>query len=108
MAVDVVTLLKSMIEDILGDKHAAAQYASDPQGTLAAQGVTERDLSGVNMRQVVGDVCGSMDLPSDTRSALQSYSSGGGQSYRGYSAPSSSGHSVDQVMQHLNYVTYAT
>ncbi len=109
MAVDVSALIKQLIENILGNHDTALQYAEDPQGTLAAQGITEHDLSGVDVPSLTGEVCGSMDLPDSTRTALQSYSSGGGSSSGGYSPPSSSyapSSSVDQVMQHLNYVTY--
>ncbi len=109
MAVDVAALVKQVIENILGNHDAALQYAEDPQGTLAAQGITDHDLSGVDVPKLTGDVCGSLDLPSDTKTALQSYASGGSSSSGGYSAPSSSyapSSSVDQVMQHLNYVTY--
>jgi hypothetical protein len=109
MAVDVAALVRQLIENILGNHTAALQYAADPQGTLAAQGITDHDLSGVDVPKLTGEVCGSMDLPAETRTALQSYSSGGSSSSGGYSAPSSSyapSSSVDQVMQHLNYVTY--
>jgi hypothetical protein len=109
MAVDVAALIKQLIENILGNHDAALQYAEDPQGTLAAQGIIDQDLTGVDVPTLTGEVCGSMDLPSGTKTALQSYSNGGGSSAGGYSPPSSSyapSSSVDQVMQHLNYVTY--
>jgi hypothetical protein len=109
MPVDAVAMLKNLIGDILHNHDAAAQFAADPTGTLAAQGVTEGDLSGVDMRQLVSEACSSPAVPAETRSALQSYTSGGGSSSGGYSAPgSSSGSSMDQVVQHLNYVTYET
>ncbi|MBX6358220.1 MAG: hypothetical protein IRZ05_20520 [Micromonosporaceae bacterium] len=102
MTINVAELLKQFIQDLLGNRDSALQFARDPHGTLAAQGITEGDLSTCDVRQVVSDVCNSGQVSTETRSALQSYTSGSsGPSY-------SHGHqSVDQVVQHLNYVTYA-
>ena len=102
MTINVTDLLKQFIQDLLGNRDSALQFARDPHGTLAAQGITEGDLSTCDVRQVVSDVCQSGHVSSETRGALQSYTSGSsGPSYH-------PGHqSVDQVVQHLNYVTYA-
>lgn len=111
MAVDVYAALKQLIESILGDRDQAAQFAGDPQGTLAAQGITDGDLSQVDVRQLVGECASGADLPDGPRQLLQSYSSGGGApaSYPVKPPPAGGGaQSPEQVVQHLNYVTYAT
>ncbi|HET6213559.1 MAG TPA: hypothetical protein VFE14_11915, partial [Micromonosporaceae bacterium] len=98
MTVNAVDLLRQLLEDIFSHRDSAAQFASDPYGTLAAKGITDADLSGVDVRQVVGDLCDSGAVSPEMRGALQGYTSGGG--------PSSSGHqSVDHVVQQLSYVT---
>jgi hypothetical protein len=102
MTINVADMLKQFIQDILGNRESALQFARDPHGTLAAQGVTEGDLSNCDVRQVVSDVAGSDQISGETRGALQSYTSGSsGPSYH------PGNQSVDQVVQHLNYVTYA-
>jgi hypothetical protein len=89
-------------------QQAALQYAEDPDGTLAEQGITDADLSGLDMRQLVADCAAGHDLPYSTQQSLQSYTSGGsGPSYP-VSHPPATSHSASEVVQHLNYVTYAT
>lgn len=106
MPVDVVEELESLIKNILGNRDAAQQYAEDPYGTLVSQGITEGDLEGLNMQQIVSDSCSGLDLPDGARSAVQSYTSGSGGG-GGYPAPPAGpATGVEQVMQHLNYVTY--
>lgn len=106
MPVDVVEELENLIKNILGNRDAAQQYAEDPYGTLVSQGITEGDLEGLNMQQIVADSCSGLDLPESARSAVQSYTSGGGGG-GGYPAPPAGpATGVEQVMQHLNYVTY--
>lgn len=102
MAVDVAQAIQDLIQRILGDRETALQYAEDPEGTLAAQGVTDGDLSGLDMFQLVSETCGNVP-------GLQNYgpsTSGGGGGASSPPPPSSTGQSVDQVMQHLNHVTY--
>ena len=106
MAVDVVEALQKLIQSILSDRDTAVQFVEDGEGMLAAQGITEGNLEGLDMRQIVSDSCTGMDLPDSVRGAVQNYS-GGGSSGGGYSSPPPGPASgVDQVMQHLNYVTY--
>ena len=108
MAVDVYQSLKELVNGIFGgDQQAALQYAQDPDGTLAEQGITDADLSGLDMRQLVSDCAADYDLPPNTQQALQSYTSGGGSSYP-VSTPPATSHTASEVVQHLNYVTYAT
>jgi len=108
MPVDVITAVRDLIEKILGDHATAAQFAADPQGMLAAQGITDGNLSNVDVQQLAGQVCGGMDLPSSTQTAVQNYAGGGySGSYR--PAPSNSGSpAVDHVVQQLQQLTYVT
>jgi hypothetical protein len=110
MAVDVYASLKELIQQILGDRDAALQFASDPDGTLAAQGITDGDLSQVDMRQLVSDCASEADLPDGARQVLQSYSSGGSapSHYPVSPPPAGAPQGTHEVVQHLNYVTYAT
>jgi hypothetical protein len=111
MAVDVYASLKELIEKILGDRDAAMQFASDPTGTLAAQGITDGDLSQVDIRQLVSECASEADLPEGARQALQSYSSGAPapSHYQLAAPPPAAAHQgTQEVVQHLNYVTYAT
>lgn len=110
MAVDVYAQLKELIEGIFGSRDTALQFAGDPDGTLAAQGITDGDLSQVDMRQLVSECAAGADLPEGTRQALQSYSSGGSApSYQVASPPPAGApQGTHEVVQHLNYVTYAT
>ncbi|HEX5597732.1 MAG TPA: hypothetical protein VFX61_17210 [Micromonosporaceae bacterium] len=110
MAVDVYTMLVQFVQNILTDRDAAVQYVQDPHGTLAAQGITDNDLSGCNVQQVVGEAIGSPDVPHETRTALQPYSGGGPTPpHHPVQPPPQSHHApVENVVQHLNYVTYVT
>lgn len=102
MPVDVIAELKAMIQNIFSNPDAAMQYASDPNGTLAAQGITDGDLSGVDLYQLVDQCATEAGLPESTKQALQSY--GGGSA----SSSAASHQSAQDVVQHLNYVTYQT
>lgn len=106
MPVDVVEELENLIKNILGNRDAAQQYAEDPHGTLVSQGITEGDLEGLDMQQIVADSCQGLDLPEGARSAVQSYTSGGGGGGGYPPPPAGPTTGVEQVMQHLNYVTY--
>lgn len=102
MAINVTDVIQEFIRNLLTDRSFAAQYAQDPNGMLAAQGVTDHDLSAVDMNAAVRGACADPSVSPETRSAVQGGYSGGG-------APAShSGGGIDNVVQHLNYVTYQT
>ncbi|MGH3762432.1 hypothetical protein [Actinophytocola sp.] len=104
MPINVTEVIQEFIRNLLTDRNFAVQYAGDQHGMLAAQGVTDHDLSAVDMQAAVGAACADPSVPQEVRSAVQSgYSGGGGPG-------SAAGHtqSVEQVIQHLNYVTYQT
>jgi hypothetical protein len=104
MTVNVGEEIKSFIHNLLTDRGFAAQYAEDPRGMLAAQGVTDHDLSDVDVPGAVSEVCADPSIAPETRSALQSYTGGGS----GPAHSAGATQSVEQVVQHLNYVTYQT
>lgn len=104
-----VQAIQALVNKIFsGDQQAALQYAEDPDGTLAEQGISDADLSGLDMRQLVADCAEGHDLPYSTQQAMQSYTSGGGGPSYPVSAPPATSHTASEVVQHLNYVTYAT
>lgn len=102
MPVNVSEVIQEFIRNLLTDRTFAAQYAGDPNGMLAAQGLTDHDLSGVDMPGAVQAACADPSVSPETRSAVQGYSGGPG---GGHSGPTQG---VEQVIQHLNYVTYQT
>lgn len=100
MTVNVSEALQDFIRNLMSDRQFAGNFAEDPQGMLAAQGVTDHDLSGVDVQAAVREVCADPSVPAEARSAVQNSGP----------PPSSSGasQSVDSVVQHLNHITYAT
>ncbi len=116
--VDVVQLITKLIQDIMGDREVAAQFAGDPMGVVAAQGITDHDLGGVDVYQLAGEVCSTGDVPEGARSAWQGYSSSPSGSYApsgssgGYtpapSGPAPASNPVEHVVQQLQTVTYVT
>ena len=102
MPINVTEVLQEFIRNLLTDRNFAVQYAQDPNGMLAAQGVTDHDLSAVDMPATVRAACADPSVSQETRGAVQGgYSGGGGPGGH-------SGGGIEQVVQHLNYVTYAT
>ena len=73
MSTDLTTLLQDLLRRLFSDPVAAEHFAQDPHGTLAAQGITDHDLSTVNMPQVVEQVAATAPLPHETRVELQQY-----------------------------------
>jgi hypothetical protein len=99
MTVNVTDSLKDFIRNIMSDREFAGNYAEDPQGMLAAQGVTDHDLSAVDVQAAVREVCADPSVPAEARTAVQN---------SGPPPSSGASHSVDNVVQHLNHITYAT
>ncbi|GAB1510569.1 hypothetical protein [Actinophytocola sp. KF-1] len=99
MTVNVSEALRDFIHNLMTDRQFAGNYAEDPQGMLAAQGVTDHDLSGVDVNAAVRDVCADPSVPAEARTAVQN---------SGPPPSSGASHSVDSVVQHLNHITYAT
>jgi hypothetical protein len=110
MDVNVYEELKVFINQLLTNKTFAQQYAEDPHGKLAEQGITDGDLSQVDMYQLISECAAEQDLPYSTQQAMQTYSGGGpAPSHYPMSPPPPGAHqSAQEVVQHLNYVTYAT
>jgi hypothetical protein len=102
MAINVGEELQNFIHNLMTDRGFAGHYAEDPHGMLAAQGVTDHDLSNVDVQGAVREACADPSVPQETRSALQSYTGGSAGPHAG------AAHGVEQVVQQLNYVTYQT
>jgi hypothetical protein len=111
MTVQATQALVDFVLQFVGNRDFALQVAQNPSGALAAQGVTEHDLSGVDMTQVVAEACQAPGFPPEAAEALQYYSSGSG-GYSGggggYSQPAPHPQPVDHVVQQLQYVNYVT
>jgi hypothetical protein len=103
MPINVTELIQEFIRNLMTDRNFAAQYAKDPNGMLAAQGVTDHDLSAVDMQAAVQAACADPSVSPETRSAVQGGYGGGGPS-GGQSATGG----FENVVQHLNYVTQVT
>jgi hypothetical protein len=110
MGVDVYAELKQFINQLLTNKAFAQEYAEDPHGKLAEQGITDGDLSQVDMYQLISECAAEQELPYSTQQAMQTYSGGGpAPAHYPVSPPPPGAHqSAQEVVQHLNYVTYAT
>ena len=110
MDVDVYAELKQFINQLLTNKAFAQEYAEDPHGKLAEQGITDGDLSQVDMYQLISECAAEQELPYSTQQAMQTYSGGGpAPAHYPMSPPPPGAHqSAQEVVQHLNYVTYAT
>jgi hypothetical protein len=118
MAVDIgqqaYQAVYQVIQKILGSREEAAGYAEDPKGYLAAEGVADYDLAGVNLQQVVQQACYDADVPGGIKQTVQQgYGGGGGGGGGGqYSPPPASAGPgqapADHLIQHINYVTHVT
>jgi hypothetical protein len=108
MTTEATAVLKEFVVNLLSDRDFAARYAEDPNGTLTAQGVTDIDLSAVNVPAVVDDATTEPGVPAEARSALNTYTGSGPGGGGAPPAQAAGNQSVEHVVQHLNYVTYAT
>jgi hypothetical protein len=99
MALKIDDAIRQLIDQILGNRDEAVQFALNPGGSVAAQGV--EGGYPVDVRQIVSDYCNDPSVPYDTRQALQSYTSG-------QSGPPGPAHSQAEVVQQLQHVTYVT
>jgi hypothetical protein len=99
MTVNVTDSLKDFIRNVMSDRQFAGNYAEDPHGMLAAQGVTDHDLSAVDVPSLAREVCAEPSVPAEARTAVQN---------SGPPPSTGASQSVESVVQHLNHITYAT
>jgi len=107
MPINVSELIQEFIRNLMTDRNFAVQFAKDPNGMLAAQGVTDHDLSAVDMQSAVAGACADPSVSPETRSAVQSAYGGGGPGGGGGGGGGGVG-GFENVVQHLNYVTQVT
>lgn len=105
MAVDVMAALKDLLDDIFGSPVVAQQFAEDPYGTLAAQGISDAD--GLDVQQVVGQCAADSPLGEGAKQALQSYS-GGSPAPASYPVhpPAHTPQTITELVQQIQYVTH--
>ncbi len=99
MTVNVADAIRELITEILGNRQTAMQFVGDPHGEMAARGITEGDLSNVDVNGIAREACGGPGIAPNVQSAVQSATSGG-------SAAHPPAHSVDQVVQQVQQITY--
>ncbi len=110
--INVYEAFKELVQRLLsGDQEVAELAATDPEGLLAAYGITDGNLDGVDFRQAVDECYHDYELPAGSKQALDSYVAGGAapDHYQVKSPPAAEGHqTAEHAVQHLQYVTYAT
>jgi hypothetical protein len=110
--VNVYEAFKELIQRLLsGDQEVAELAAADPEGLLAAYGITDGNLDGVDFRQAVDECYHDYELAEGSKQALQSYVAAGPPPahYEVKAPPATAGHQTpEHAVQHLQYVTYAT
>lgn len=94
MSVDVSVAIRDFIAQILGNREAALQFVEDPHGELTARGITEGDLSNVDVNGLARDACGGPGIPANVQTAVQSATT----------VAHPPAHSVDQVVQQMQEV----
>ncbi len=97
MTVNVSEAIKQLILDILGNRQTALQFVGDPAGELAARGLTDADLSNVDVNGYAREVCGGPGVPGNVQTAVQNHTSHSTQ------PPA---HSAEQVVQQIQQITY--
>ncbi|WP_018810225.1 hypothetical protein [Salinispora pacifica] len=78
MSVDVSELFRDFFSRVFGDREVAENFVADPEGVLAAEGIADADLSGVNVAQVAAVVAQESALPPETKDAVAQLAAGGG------------------------------
>ncbi len=78
MSIDVSGLFRDFFSRVFGDREVAENFVADPAGVLAAEGISDADLSGVNVAQVAAVVAQESALPPETKDAVAQVASGGG------------------------------
>ncbi|GIE88293.1 hypothetical protein [Actinoplanes regularis] len=108
MAIDVTAAISDLISDIFNDREVAHDYASDPSGVLAARGLTDTDLSEVDIPEVTARVAAEHGQK-DPYASDPGYGPGPHEGGPAAAPPTYDGEQgVGEVIQHLNYITYVT
>ena len=109
MITNATELLTEFVANLLTDREFAGRYAEDPIGTMAAEGLTDVDLSTVDVPAAVSEAADSPDVSEETRTALQSFTGSGPANSAASSSASSSAastQSVEHVAQEATKVDY--
>lgn len=70
---DATKALIDYVTQIFDNREDAGHFITDAYGDMAVNGITEHDLSNVNMQQVINQACANANVPDDVRGQLQSY-----------------------------------
>jgi hypothetical protein len=107
MAVNVVDELTKIFTDLFGEDgtpQEAAEFVADPEGALTDAGITDESLQGADPGALLSQAAGRADIPSETRTQLQSLGSGAGS--RSAGSGSSPTTELAQQVSSVTYVTY--
>lgn len=104
MSVDVSELFRDFFSRVFGDREVAENFVADPEGVLAAEGIADADLSGVNVAQVAAVVAQESALPPETKDAVAQLATdggGGGEQNSGDGGPATDGGQppLEQIVQ---------
>jgi hypothetical protein len=99
MTFDVTQSVQQVFTDLLagifGSEEQALSFINDPNGVLEDKGLTNQDLSSLNVQQAVVDACNYPGVPEYAKENLESYSSDH------YAAPQT----IQDVVQQVTQVT---